>query len=105
MATAMVMDRQKVGRGDATLNGVAGVVGASPERISRCCCCKADRSSEAVWYRRSRSFSTALRMIRSSASGTSGRSWRGAIGCPCRIAAEMTDAVAPVNAGRPVAIS
>ena len=57
----------------------AAAVG-TPEPISRFTRLRSARSSDAVWHRVSRSFSSVLRMACSSDAGRSGRSWRGATG-------------------------
>jgi hypothetical protein len=61
--------------------------------------------SAAVWYRRSRSFSSAFAMIRSSSGGTSGLSSIGARGSRLRIASKITADVLPANMRWPVAAS
>jgi hypothetical protein len=58
-----------------------------------------------LWQRSLRSFSSALLIMRSSSSGTSGFKRTGNIGVLVRMAVKMTAEVLPVNACWPVAIS
>src|SRR5574341_640180 len=69
-----------------------------PESISRFSRFKSARISEAVWYRTSRSFSSALLMIRSSSGLSSGFRRRGGIGALLRIASKITAVVGPEKA-------
>ena len=62
------------------------------------------RSSAALWYRVSRSFSVALLMMRTSSSGSRGFSRSARSGARFRMASNTRAGVSPQNARRPVAI-
>src|SRR6516164_6164759 len=63
------------------------------------------RSSEACWYRRSRSFSKALLMTSSSFGGRSGFSRTGETGTRLRMASKIVAELSPRKGDCPVAIS
>src|SRR5277367_4097293 len=75
------------------------------ESVSRFSRFKSPRSSAAVWYRRSRSFSIDLPMISSSFGGRFGFNVDGASGERFKMASKITAEVFPTNAARPVPIS
>src|SRR5579872_4519020 len=85
----------------SAMRTVVALVGAR-SRFSRW---RSVRISAAVWYLRLRSFSSALAIISSSLDGIAWLEWLGRAGTPCRIDSKIAPAVAPRNAGDPVAIS
>src|ERR1700693_5249603 len=76
-----------------------------PLAVSRLSRFRSARMSDAFWYRRSRSFSSALLIMSSSFDGRSGFNRTGANGARFRIASVITPDVSPRNGTAPVAIS
>jgi len=73
--------------------------------VSRFSRCRSARISEACWYRRFRSFSRPLLMIRSSSADRSGFSRTANVGAVSRMALKITPELSPRNGNVPVAIS
>ena len=67
------------------------------DSLSRFSRCRSVRISAALWYRRSRSFSSALSIIRSNSAGMSGFSRTAGVGVPSRIALKITAELSPRN--------
>ena len=86
-------------------SGDAGAATALVDSVSRFSRCRSVRISEACWYRRFRSFSSALLMISSSLGGTSGFSRTGGGRCSIQNGFEDHRRTFPRNGNVPVAIS
>ena len=76
-----------------------------PDSISRFNRFRSALSSAALWHRSSRSFSSALLMIRSNSGGISGFKRTEATGLRFRIASKITADVSPRKGSEPVVIS
>ncbi len=79
--------------------------GNRPLSVSRFNRFKSARTSDACWYRSSRSFSSALRTVASNPVGTSGFTCDGGSGSSRRMALQISPELEPSNGILPVAIS
>src|SRR6266852_5540373 len=103
-AVAALAEGAGVGAGAAGILVDDDVAATRPESISRCRRFRSARSSDATWYRKSRSFSSNLLMMRSSSAGVAGFSETGATGALCRMLSKITALVEPGKGCFPVTI-
>src|SRR5438132_13771510 len=86
-------------------DSAAATIALRLESVSRFNRCRSVRMSDACWYRKLRSFSSALLIMSSSLAGSSGFRRTGAVGALCRMESNIAAEVSPRKGREPVDIS